>query len=206
MKHSIGHIESESNEIDAEKAATAAAGSADGAVDQFGTSKGLSAEEAALVRKLDWHIMPILFCMYYMNKTDQNAIANARIDNMEEDLGLEGTQFNVAVSILYAGYTLVQIPSNLLMASKKVRPSLWMSGFMFAWAAVSACTGAVQNYTGLIVVRLLLGITEAPFYPGAIYLLSLFYTRREIATRISILYSANIFATSFAGKLLYRRD
>ena len=83
-----------------------------------------------------------------------------------------------------------------------------------AWAAVSACTAAVHNYHGALAVRLLLGFTEAPFYPGALYLLSMFYTRREIATRISILYSrlaeltpafvlthpgANIIATAVAG-------
>jgi MFS family permease len=102
---------------------------------------------------------------YYMNKTDQNAIANARLDGLEEDLGLTGNQFNVAVSILYAGYTCVQIPSNLMMSSGKVRPSRWMAGWMLAWAVVSACTAAVNNYTGLVIVRLLLGFTEVTFHP-----------------------------------------
>ncbi|WVW83892.1 hypothetical protein I302_105914 [Kwoniella bestiolae CBS 10118] len=168
-------------------------------VDQFGTQVGYSPVEKALVRKLDWHIMPILFAMYYMNKTDQNAIANARLNNLEKELHLRGNQFNICVSVLYAGYTFIQIPSNMLMSSKKVRPSLWMACWMMAWAGVSAATAGVHNFAGLFAVRFLLGFAEAPFYPGAIYLLSLFYTRREIATRISILYSANIFATAFAG-------
>lgn len=77
----------------------------------------------------------------------------------------------------------------MLMSTKRVRPSLWMAGWMIAWSAVSAATAAVRNYHGLLAVRLLLGFTEAPFYPGAIYMLSLFYTRKEIATRVSILYS-----------------
>ena len=70
---------------------------------------------------------------------------------------------------------------------------------MMAWAVVSACTALVHNYSGLVAVRFFLGITEAPFYPGALYMLSIFYTRKEIATRISILYSGNILATSFSG-------
>jgi MFS family permease len=70
---------------------------------------------------------------------------------------------------------------------------------MAAWAVVAACTALVKNYTGLVLVRFFLGVAEAPFYPGALYLLSTFYTRKEIATRISILYSGNIFATSFPG-------
>ncbi|KIR60522.1 MFS transporter [Cryptococcus bacillisporus CA1873] len=167
--------------------------------DQFGTNTEYSKEERTLLRKLDWHIMPIVFCMYFMNKLDQNAIANARLNHFEKDLGLTGNQFNICVSVLYAGYTLIQIPSNMIMATKKIRPSIWMSCWMMAWAVVSACTAAVHNFSGAFAVRFLLGFAEAPFYPGAIYMLSLFYTRREIATRISILYSANIVATACAG-------
>jgi MFS family permease len=74
-----------------------------------------------------------------------------------------------------------------------------MGGWMIIWAIVSACTALATNYKSLVIIRFFLGIAEAPFYPGAIYLLSLFYTRKEIATRLSILYSGNIFATSFAG-------
>jgi MFS family permease len=70
---------------------------------------------------------------------------------------------------------------------------------MAIWAVVSACTAMAKNYTGLVLVRFMLGVAEAPFYPGALYMLSLFYTRKEIATRISILYSGNILATSFSG-------
>lgn len=96
-------------------------------------------------------------------------------------------------------YLLMQIPSNMLMSSKHVRPSLYMAVCMMAWAVVSACTALAKNYTDLVVVRFFLGVAEAPFYPGAIYMLSIFYTRKEIATRLSILYSGNIFATSFSG-------
>ena len=93
----------------------------------------------------------------------------------------------------------MQIPSNMLMSSQKVRPSIYMCLCMMAWAIVSACTALTRNYTDLVLVRFFLGVAEAPYYPGALYLLSLFYTRKEIATRISILYSGNIFATAFSG-------
>jgi MFS family permease len=87
----------------------------------------------------------------------------------------------------------------MIMSNKRVRPSIYLSACMMAWAIVSACTALARNYEGLVSVRFFLGITEAPFYPGAIYMLSIFYTRKEIATRLSILYSGNIFATSFSG-------
>ena len=70
---------------------------------------------------------------------------------------------------------------------------------MAVWATVATLTALVKSYTGLVLVRFFLGVVEAPFYPGALYILSLFYTRKEIATRVSILYAGNIFAVSFAG-------
>lgn len=93
----------------------------------------------------------------------------------------------------------MQVPSNMIMSSARVRPSIYMAVCMMAWAVVSACTALAKNYTGLVLVRFFLGVAEAPFYPGAIYMLSIFYTRKEIAARLSILYSGNIFATSFSG-------
>jgi MFS family permease len=67
------------------------------------------------------------------------------------------------------------------------------------WAIVSALTALSKDFKGLLLTRFFLGITEAPYYPGAVYLLSTFYTRKEIATRIAILYTGNILATAFAG-------
>lgn len=70
---------------------------------------------------------------------------------------------------------------------------------MMLWAVVSALTAVSKDFTGLLLTRFFLGVTEAPYYPGAVYLLSIFYTRKEVATRIAILYTGNILATAFAG-------
>jgi MFS family permease len=85
------------------------------------------------------------------------------------------------------------------MFLNRTRPSRYMGTAMMLWAVVSALTAVVTNFTGLVLVRFFLGLTEAPYYPGAVYLLSIFYTRKEIATRIAILYTGNILATAFAG-------
>ncbi|KAG9189739.1 hypothetical protein G6011_06607 [Alternaria panax] len=85
------------------------------------------------------------------------------------------------------------------MIITRVRPSWYMGICMMDWAVLSGLTAVVHDYTGIVLVRFFLGVGEAPYYPGALYPLSIFYTRKEIATCISILYPGNILASSFAG-------
>lgn len=59
--------------------------------------------EIRLVKKLDYRIMPTLWAMYFLNYLDRNAIAQARLNNLEDDLGLVGTQYNTCISILFVG-------------------------------------------------------------------------------------------------------
>jgi len=139
----------------------------------------------------------MLWSMYWLNYLDRNAIALARLDDLEEELGLDSTQYQTCVSILFVGYLLGQIPSNMFL--NRTRPSRYMGICMMLWAIVSALTALSKNFTGLLLTRFFLGVTEAPYYPGAVYLLSMFYTRKEVATRIAILYTGNILATAFAG-------
>ncbi|KAI8297275.1 putative transporter [Colletotrichum sp. SAR11_240] len=73
------------------------------------------AAERRVVRKLDMTLLPVVWVLYMFNYLDRNNIAQARLDNFEEDLGLHGTQFNVAVSILNVGYMLAQLPSNMIL-------------------------------------------------------------------------------------------
>ncbi|OJD39847.1 major facilitator superfamily transporter [Diplodia corticola] len=168
-----------------------------GKQDYSGATEKTDPVEIALVRKLDRWIMPMLWSMYWLNYLDRNAIALARLNNLEEDLGLTGTQYQTCVSILFVGYLLGQVPSNMFLT--RTRPSWYMGCCMMLWAVVSALTALSKDFKGLLLTRFFLGVTEAPYYPGALYMLSIFYTRKEIATRISILYTGNILATAFAG-------
>ncbi|EGY19445.1 MFS transporter [Verticillium dahliae VdLs.17] len=166
-------------------------------LDQFGSHKKTDPREIALVKKLDRFMLPILWLMYFFNFLDRNAMINGRLNDLEDDLGLVGTQYNTCVSILFVGYLCGQIPSNMIL--NRVRPSWYMSGFCMAWSITSLLTYKAHNYETMLVCRFLLGITEAPFYPGALYMISMFYTRKEIATRMAIFYTGNMLASSFSG-------
>ncbi|CAH0045612.1 unnamed protein product [Clonostachys solani] len=165
-------------------------------VDEFGAHAKTDPKEIALVRKLDLHILPILWLMYLFNYLDRNALVNARLNDLEKELNLQGTQYNTCVSILFVGYIAGQIPSNMVL--NRVRPSWYMAGFCMAWSIVSLLTFLAKDYSSMVVLRFFLGVTEAPFYPGALYLISLFYTRKEIATRMSWFFTANMLASAFS--------
>ncbi|KAI0885218.1 MFS transporter [Annulohypoxylon maeteangense] len=154
-------------------------------------------KEKALVRKLDLYIMPTICVMYFLNYVDRNAIAQARLNHFERDLNMAGNEFNTAVSILFVGYVLMQVPSNMLIT--RIKPGIYMSGCMFVWAVVSTCTAAVKNYRGLVASRFFLGIAEAPFYPGATYILAIYYTHSEMATRVGLMYCGQLLATGVTG-------
>ncbi|KAF2437594.1 MFS general substrate transporter [Karstenula rhodostoma CBS 690.94] len=153
-----------------------------GKQDYSGAHEKTDPREIALVKKLDRWIMPMLWSMYWLNYLDRPQPHQC--------------QYQTCVSILFVGYLLGQIPSNMFLT--RTRPSRYMGTAMMLWAIVSGLTAVSKNFTGLL-TRFFLGLTEAPYYPGAVYLLSIFYTRKEVATRIAILYTGNILATAFAG-------
>ncbi|TVY21347.1 putative transporter [Lachnellula arida] len=136
-----------------------------------------AAKEKRLVRKIDLRLMPCLIFMIVLNYLDRNALANARVQGIEKSLGLHGDQFNTCISVLFAGYIALQIPSNAILV--RTRP--------------------MHNYTGLVLVRFFLGFVEAPYFPGALFLLSSWYTRDELALRTSILYAGSLLSGGFGG-------
>ena len=92
-------------------------------------------------------------------------IGNARLYGLEEDLGLKGNQFQIAVSILFVTYVSSELPSNLIIKNY-VRPSRWIAFITTSWGIIATLTGICQSYAGLIVCRLALGLVEGGLFPG----------------------------------------
>lgn len=154
--------------------------------------------EKKLVQKIDLRLLPMLIIMYLMNYLDRNNIAAARLAGLEDDLGLTGTQYLTAVSILFVGYILMQVPSNLFL-NKIGKPSIYLPICMVVWGVISAATAAAQSFGGLIAVRFFLGFVEAAYFPGCLFFLSLWYTRKELGFRTAILYSGSLMSGAFSG-------
>ncbi|WRT70135.1 uncharacterized protein IL334_007129 [Kwoniella shivajii] len=165
--------------------------------------QGLSAEEIekidkAATRKLDLLLMPVLVALYILNYLDRQNIGSAKIAGIAKDLKMTTTDYNTAVSVLFAGYVSLQVPSNML-ASKLPYPGIYICVMCGVWGVISGCTGAVQSFAGLAVCRCFLGFAEAAFFPGAIYLVSTFYPKRQMALRTAILYSGSQIGNAFGG-------
>lgn len=154
-------------------------------------------QEKKFVRKMDIRLIPMLWIIYILNYLDRTNIAAARLDKLEEDTNLVGSQYNTIISIFFVGYVLMQVFTNLIL--NRVRPSYLLPGVMVAWATVSACSGAVQSYGGWIAVRFILGFVESPYFAGCIFMLSSWYTERELASRIAILYVSSQMSGAFGG-------
>ncbi|KIW19820.1 hypothetical protein PV08_00395 [Exophiala spinifera] len=153
--------------------------------------------ERKLIRKVDLRLLPLVIVMYVSNYLDRNSITQARLYGLQQDLNVKGATYNTAISIFSAGYIVMQLPSTLMMT--KVRPSIFLPTCIIAWAILSGLTSATQNASGLLALRFCLGLVEAPFFPCAIYLLSCWYTKRELGFRMSLLVSGLLLSNSFAG-------
>lgn len=154
--------------------------------------------EKVLVKKVDLRLLPMLILMYLMNYLDRNNIAAARLAGLEDELGLTGTQYLTCVSILFVGYILMQVPSNLFM-NKIGKPSLYLPTCMVVWGVISAATAAAESFGGLVAIRFFLGFVEAAYFPGCLFLLSSWYTRKELGFRTAILYSGSLMSGAFSG-------
>lgn len=118
-----------------------------------------------------------------------------------DDVGMSGTQFNLALMYFFFTYGLWEPVSNILL--RRLGPKIWFPVIVTAWGLVTTLTSQVSSYGGFIVIRLVLGITEAGLYPGSYFILSMWYTPKELATRMAIFYGANTAAGAFGGVIAY---
>ncbi|CAK7226211.1 hypothetical protein SEUCBS140593_006164 [Sporothrix eucalyptigena] len=164
------------------------------------TPEELAKKEVRLRRKIDARLLPMIVIMYILNYLDRNNIASAKLAGILNDLHLSSTQFNTSVSILFAGYLIMQVPSNMIL-NKLGKPSIYLPGCMLVWGLISGLTAAAQSYGGLLAARFVLGFVEAAYFPGCLYFLSCWYTRKELAFRTGLLYSGSLLSGAFGGLL-----
>ncbi|KAH8087859.1 MFS general substrate transporter [Cristinia sonorae] len=156
------------------------------------------AAERRLVRLMDMRLLPTIVLIFIMNYIDRTAVSAARLKGLEQDLNLSDTNYDTVLAVLYASYVPAQIPSNMIL-NRISRPSYYIPLCVVLWGLTSALTGVTKSYSGLLAARVFVGFPEAAFYPGAIYLLSRWYTRKELAFRSAILYGGLLISNAFGS-------
>lgn len=160
-----------------------------------------AAAERRLVRKIDRNVLPILGLLYLLSFLDRSNIGNAKLDGLTTDLHISNDNYLWTLTIYFFGYVLFEVPSNIVL--KRVPPHIWLPTLMICWGVVGVTMGLVHDFAGLLITRFFLGVTEAGMFPGAVYLMSMWYTRPEQHYRISLFFSAAALSGAFGGVLAY---
>ena len=149
-------------------------------------------DAAKLYRKITWRLIPYLFLLYILAYLDRSNVGFAAVE-FQRDLHLTATVFGYGAGIYFLGQLMFDLPSNLLL--QKVGPRVWIARIMITWGIIATCMIFVTGEKSFYGMRLLLGISEAGFFPGIILYLTYWFPSAQRAKAVA----AFMTATSIAG-------
>ncbi|KAJ9626725.1 hypothetical protein H2204_009995 [Knufia peltigerae] len=160
------------------------------------------AEERKLIRKIDFRIIPFLSVVYGLSLLDRSNISAAYIAGMDEALDLTvGARYNIALMMFFATYTLLELPSNLII--RRLGARNWICFLIIGFGSMVLGMGFVKDWASLTVLRMFLGAFEAGILPGALFLISSWYKTFETAKRFTIFYMSALLTNGFNGIIAY---
>ncbi|MEX3693803.1 MFS transporter [Paraburkholderia sp. BR14263] len=154
-----------------------------------------STVEQSAVRKAAWRFIPLLALAYFFNYLDRTSVGFAAL-TMNHDLGLSATQFGWGAGIMFAGYCVFEVPSNLALYRFGARR--WLARIMITWGFFAAATALAVGPKSFYVIRLLLGIGEAGFFPGVIFFLAVWFPA-SYRTRVLAWFTVSTPLSSLVG-------
>ncbi|KXS20277.1 MFS general substrate transporter [Gonapodya prolifera JEL478] len=136
---------------------------------------------------------------------DRVNLANARVlnsdvdpqDNIVTSLGLQSGDWQWAISLVYWGIMLMEVPSNYFL--KRFGPKIWLARIIITWGTIVACMAGVTNPAGLKAARFFLGVAEAGMLPGVVFYMSFWYKPTERATRVAWYFGGSSIAGGVSG-------
>jgi len=154
--------------------------------------------ERQVYAKVFWHIVPFLIVCYVISYLDRVNIAFAKLQ-MQQSRGFSETVFGLGAGVFFMGYFLFGLPSNLLMLKAGARN--WIACILVVWGLLSASFIFIGTPASYYVLRFLLGVAEAGFYPGAILYLTYWFPARRRARILALFVSAIPVAGIFGNPL-----
>ncbi|MDQ7915576.1 MFS transporter [Pseudomonas sp. 102515] len=143
--------------------------------------------EQAVIRKVTWRIIPFVFLLYIVSYLDRANIGYAALQ-MNAELALSSEVFGFVSGIFFIGYFLFEVPSNVMLERFGAR--VWIARILVTWGVIAAATAFAQTAMHLYVLRFLLGVAEAGFFPGIIVYLTYWFRSRELATTVALFTAA----------------
>ncbi|MDT3720649.1 MFS transporter [Pseudomonas oryzihabitans] len=143
--------------------------------------------EQAIIRKVAWRIIPFVFLLYIVSYLDRANIGYAALQ-MNAELALSSEVFGFVSGIFFIGYFLFEVPSNVMLERFGAR--VWIARILVTWGVIAAATAFAQTAMHLYVLRFLLGVAEAGFFPGIIVYLTYWFRSRELATTVALFTAA----------------
>jgi len=151
-----------------------------------------------IVSKVSRRIVPYIFICYIVNYLDRFNVSFAALE-MSSDLKFSEMTYGLGASMFFVGYVFFEIPSNLIM--EKVGARLWIARIMITWGLVSTCMLFVKTPSGFYLLRFLLGVAEAGFFPGMILYLTYWIPAAERARAFALFLTSTSLAGVFGGPI-----
>ena len=159
--------------------------------------------EATTIRKLRTRIIPFVFVLYVIAFVDRVNIGFAAL-TMNKELAVSSQQYGLLAGIFFFGYFIFEIPSNLLL--HKMGARVWIARILVSWGILAVLTGFVRTVPQLYVVRFLLGLAEAGYFPGILLYLTYWFRQRQLAHTAALFLAAipvaNIIGAPLSGVIL----
>lgn len=143
--------------------------------------------------KITRHLMPLLCVMYLIAYIDRQNVSYAKLE-MVDALGLSEAAYGLGASLFFLGYFLFEAPANMILA--RVGARLWFARIMGSWGLVTLALGFTQNAAMFYALRFLLGVAEAGFFPGVLYVLTLWYPQVRRAQMVGLFMLASAIANA----------
>ena len=148
------------------------------------------------IAAMSWRILPLIGLGYLFSLMDRLNISMAALQ-MNMELKFSATVYGAGAGAFYLAYALFEVPSNMLMT--KVGARKWLARIMFTWGILAASMMLVRTPFQFYLVRFLLGMAEAGFFPGVVYYLSHWFPRVQRGRAISRFYFFGPLSSTIMG-------
>src|ERR1700759_2722212 len=159
----------------------------------FSTHHQFAALEKSAMRKIAWRLVPFLGLAYFVNALDRTNVAVAAL-TMNRSLGFSAAEYGFGAGAFFWSYVLFQVPSNLMLA--RIGARWWLTGVILAWGMFSASTALITDVTSFALVRFLLGVAEAGYFPGVIFFMTRWFPSRHRGRAMGIFFAFSAVAVS----------